>query len=68
MPLSLQELKVAASFLRQARALFEGVRDFFLGHHADASTRIAEIATRLNDEREYVDRLIAKVPDGGVAS
>jgi hypothetical protein len=52
-------LKVAVSFLRQARALCEGVRDFFRGHDTDCAARLNEIATRLDDEREYIERAIA---------
>ena len=60
MPLSIQELKVAASFLRQAKALCEGVRDFFLGHEADSAAQLSEIATPPDNEREHIDHLIAK--------
>jgi hypothetical protein len=69
MLLTVQELKVAASFLRQAKTLCESVRDLFFGtREADASARLDEIATRLDDEREFVERLIAKEPNGGAAS
>jgi hypothetical protein len=68
MPLSLQELKIAASFLRQARALCEGVRDFFRGHDADAAARLGEIATRLDDETAKVEQVIAGRLEGGAAS
>jgi hypothetical protein len=66
MQLTLQELKVAASFLRQAKTLCESVRDLFFGaRDVDASARMTEIATRLEDEREYAERLIGKAPNGG---
>ena len=64
MPLTIPELRTAASFLRQARGLVESVKDFFRGYDADATARLGDIATRLTDEREYVDRLITKAPNG----
>jgi hypothetical protein len=68
MLLTVQELKVAASFLRQAKTLCESVRDLFFGvRKADASARLSEIATRLDDERDFVERLIGKA-DGGAVS
>jgi hypothetical protein len=68
MLLTVQELKVAASFLRQAKTLCESVRDLFFGsREADASARLGEIATRLDDEREFVEHLIGKA-DGGAVS
>jgi hypothetical protein len=67
MQLSIQELKVAASFLRQAKTLCESVRDLFFGAcEADASARLPEIATRIDGERDHVERLIAK--NGGTPS
>ena len=65
MILTPQELRVAASFLRQAKTLCESVRDLFLGHDADASARLAEITKRLDDERGYVEHIIADVQNGG---
>jgi hypothetical protein len=67
MPLTLQELRVCASFLRQARALCESVRDYFLGHDPDCAARIGEISRRIDDEGEYVARLIAKASPNGSA-
>jgi hypothetical protein len=67
MPLSLQELKVAASFLRQARALCEGVRDFFRGEDPDLAARVGEIATRIDDEEDFVGRLILARPGGDLS-
>ena len=64
MPLTIPELRTAASFLRQARVLVENVKDFFRGYDADATAKLGDIATRLTDEREYVDRLITKAPNG----
>jgi len=65
MPLTIPELRTAASFLRQTKTLVESVRDFFRGHDTDAAARLGDISLRLNDEREYVERLIAKAPNGG---
>ena len=66
MPISIQELKTAVNFLRSAKTLCESVRDLFLGtREADASARLAEIAIRLNDERDYVEFLITKSGDTG---
>jgi hypothetical protein len=53
MPLTIPELRTAASFLRQARVLVESMKDFFRGYDADTTARLGDIATRLNDEREY---------------
>lgn len=64
MPLSLQELKVAASFLRQAKALCEGVRDFFRGQEPDATARLSDIVVRLDYERDFIDKLIMATPGG----
>jgi hypothetical protein len=64
MPLTILELRTAASLLRQARVLVESVKDFFRGYDADATARLGDIATRLNDEREYVEPLIGKAPNG----
>jgi hypothetical protein len=33
--------------------------------HYTAAARLGDISLRLNDEREYVERLIAKAPNGG---
>jgi hypothetical protein len=56
----MHELKTCASFIKQARALCEGVRDFFLGRDADCAARLGDITLRLKDEGEYVQRLINK--------
>jgi hypothetical protein len=34
---------------------------------ADASARLSDIVQRLNDEREFVERLIGKAPNGGAS-
>ena len=61
MPLSLQELKLAANLLRSAKTLTENVRELFFGaREVDASARLSEIVIRLEDEREFVERLAAK--------
>ena len=54
MPLTIPELRTAASFLRQARVLVESVKDFFRGHDADCAARLSDIARRLEDEKEFV--------------
>jgi hypothetical protein len=65
MPLTIGELRAAASFLNQARVLVEGVKDMFLGRDADTAARLGEILLRLTDEKEYVERLITKPQNGG---
>jgi hypothetical protein len=60
MPLTVPELRTAASFLRQARVLVESVKDFFRGTDADAAARLSDIAQRLNDEREFIERILPK--------
>jgi hypothetical protein len=65
MPLTIGELRAAASFLNQARVLVEGVKDMFMGRDTDSAARMGDIITRLNDEREYVERLITKPQNGG---
>jgi hypothetical protein len=67
MPLTIPELRTAASFLRQARVLVESVKDFFRGTDADAAARLSDIGQRLNDEREFVERLIGKASNGGAS-
>jgi hypothetical protein len=64
MPLTIPELRTAASFLRQARTLVESVKDFFRGYDADATARLGDISTRLTDEREFVERLIGSASNG----
>jgi hypothetical protein len=54
--------------LNQARVLAEGVKDMFMGRDIDAAARLGDITTRLNDERDYVNRLIlATDPNGDLA-
>jgi hypothetical protein len=65
MPLTMHELRTCLSFIKQARALCEGVRDFFIGRDADCAARIGDITLRLKDEKEFIERLIAKSPNGG---
>jgi chorismate mutase len=55
---TIQKLKVAAGFLRQAHALSEGVRDFF-GDDPEHAVRLNKIAAALADERAYVAQLVA---------
>jgi hypothetical protein len=40
MPLTIPEVKTAASFLRQARVLVESVKYFFRGYETDATGRL----------------------------
>jgi hypothetical protein len=64
MLIPIHELKTAVNFLRSAKTLCESVRDLFFGtRQADASARLAEIAMRLDAERDYVERLITKSGD-----
>jgi hypothetical protein len=65
MPISIQDLKTAAGVLRRAKGLVETVRALFCGHDTDAAARLGDIVTRLDDEREYVERLITKPTNGG---
>jgi hypothetical protein len=66
MPISLQDLKTAAGVLRRAKALCETVRDLFRGNNTDAAARMGDICQRIDDEHEYIGRLIVKAsPDGG---
>jgi hypothetical protein len=61
MKLTLQELKASRSFLNQAHILVSAVRALFFGAgQGETAARLNEIAGRLNDEREHVERLIAK--------
>jgi hypothetical protein len=69
MPISIQDLKQAAGVLRRAKALCESVRDLFRGHDTDAAARLGEICQRIEDEGEYIGRLIVKAsPDGSGAN
>ncbi len=68
MPLTLQELRVAASSLRQAGALCEGARDFFRGQDADVTARLSDILRRLDYELDFIERLIMATPGGQPAS
>jgi hypothetical protein len=66
MPISLKDLKQAASVLRRANALCETVRDLFLGTDTDAAARLGDICQRIDDEHDYIGRLIVKAsPNGG---
>jgi hypothetical protein len=69
MPISLQDLKTAAGVLRRARALCETVRALFRGNDTDAAARLRDIVQRIDDEAEYIGRLIVKAsPNGGGAN
>ena len=65
MPLTIIELRTAASFLRQAKTLVESVLDFFREQDAVRAAKLGEISKRLSDEGEHIERLIAKAPNGG---
>jgi hypothetical protein len=67
MPLSISEMRTAASFLSIARTFVDNVRDYFLGHDVDCVARLSEISRRLDDEGDYVARLIAKASPNGSA-
>ncbi|MGO9460674.1 MAG: hypothetical protein ACLPWS_04085 [Rhodomicrobium sp.] len=46
--------------------LVSAVRALFFGAgEAETAARMNDIATRLDDERDFVERLIAKAPNGG---
>jgi hypothetical protein len=68
MPISLQDLKQAAGVLRRAKSLCETVRDLFLGHDTDAAARVGDICQRIDDEHEYIGRLIVKASPSGDAN
>jgi len=54
-------LKAARGFLRQADMLVAGVSSLiFNAGDGDTAARLNEITTRLTDEIELVERLIAK--------
>jgi hypothetical protein len=40
--------------------LVESVKDFFRGHDADCAARLSDIARRLEDEKEFVERMLQK--------
>jgi hypothetical protein len=65
MPLTIPELRTAASYLRQARVLVESALDYFRGEDPMRSARLGEISQRLTDEGEAIDRMIGKAPQGG---
>jgi hypothetical protein len=64
MLLSAEELGGAANLLRQSRELVESVRILFRRQDAGCAVRLGDIMARLSDEREYVERLIAKPTNG----
>jgi hypothetical protein len=62
MTITLDQLRVARSFLKQASFLAAGVRGFFSAdEQGDLVARLAEIEQRLNDEYEFLGRLAAKI-------
>jgi len=64
MPLTIIELRTAASFLRQAKTLVESALDYFRGEDPTRSAKLGEISKRLADEGEAIDRMISKAPNG----
>jgi hypothetical protein len=64
MPLTIPELKIAASFLKQAKVLVESALDYFRGEDPMRHARLGEISTRLTIEGEAIDKLISKLPNG----
>jgi hypothetical protein len=61
MTVTVQQLRVAKSFLRQAILLESGVRESFDDGERHLRARLAEIELRCADEAEYIDRLAAKI-------
>ena len=55
---SIEKLKIAAGFIRQAQVLSEGAREFF-EDDAEHVDRLDRIAAALNEERTYIERLVA---------
>jgi hypothetical protein len=65
MPITLQDLKTSRSFLSQAHMLVSAVCHVFYGaRETDAAARLNEIASRLNAELDFVERLIMAKPGG----
>ena len=60
MSVTLPELRVSVSFLRQAKTLIEAVVDTFRGRDNAAAARLNEIVQRVKDEQEFVEREIGK--------
>jgi hypothetical protein len=65
MPLTIPELRTAANFLRQAKALVESALDYFRNEDPTRSAKLGEISKRITDESEAIDRLIGKAASGG---
>lgn len=55
---SIEKLKIAAGFIRQAQVLSEGAREFFEGN-AEHVDRLDKIAVALHEERTCIERLVA---------
>ena len=60
MPITLPELRVSVSFLRQSRTLIEAVVDTFRGRDGDIAARLNEAVQRVKDEEAVIEELIAK--------
>jgi hypothetical protein len=63
--ITLQDLRTSRSFLSQAHMLVSAVCHVFYGaRETDAAARLNEIASRLNAELDFVERLIMAKPGG----
>lgn len=66
MPLTLQELKASRSFLNQAHMLVSAVcHVFFRAREADAAARLNEISSRLDCERDFIEKKLMAATPGG---
>jgi hypothetical protein len=64
MPLTIPELRTAASFLRQAKVHVESALDYFRGENPTRSAKLGENSARLSGKNEAIERLIGKLPNG----
>ncbi len=67
MQLTVTELRASLSFLRQAKSLCESVRDLLHARDVEAAARLSEVVTRIDYEREFLERLNASAGNGAVA-
>ncbi len=59
--LSMSELRVAGSFIRQAKVLTDAVRDlFFISREPDRAASLRDISARLEEESAHVERMLAR--------
>ena len=68
MPIALQDLTAAAGILRRAKALVETARDIFFGNDTGAAARLGDIVQRIDDEYDYINRLILATDPNGDAN